>query len=303
MKLNQIEIFCKIFELKSFSKAAEVLHLTQPTLTEHMKSLEQYLGTPLIDRLGREVVPTKAGEVFYEYCQKILNLKKEAEQKIKEQEGTLKGELKIGASTIPGEYILPHLIKNFYDNFPEIFITLKVSDTRRIIGDILDNRIELGIIGAIIESSKLEYHKFVKDELVLVVPSQSPWGKCSSITLKKLKEIPLLFREEGSGTQMVIERYLRDHQVNLSDLKVIMRLGSTTAVIQGVKSGVGCSILSRRAIQEDLANGTLKLLPIDHLKIFRDFYIVLRRGKSRSLLCEVFLNFLLKEARSEVNPS
>ena len=299
MKINQIEIFCKIIELGSFSKAADALHLTQPTLTEHIKSLEDYLGAILIDRLGREIIPTKAGEIFHEYAQKILKLKGEAEQRIKSLEGELKGGLAVGASTIPGEYILPHLMKGFRDNFPDIFITLEISDTKKVIEDILNNRIELGVVGAIMESAKLEYHRFVKDELLLVVSPVFPWSKIKSITLEKLKELPFVLREKGSGTQMVMEENLRGHGVGSVQLNVIMRLGSTTAVIQAIKSGVGCSILSRHAVKEDLTNGTLKTVSIEKIKIFRNFYIVLRRGKIKSPLCEAFRKFLLEKSKFE----
>ena len=299
MKFNQIEIFCKIVELGSFSRAAEALHLSQPTLTEHIKALEDYLGTTLLDRLGREVVPTKGGDILYEYAQKILILKRGAEQTLWSLKGALKGDLAVGASTIPGEYILPSLIKGFIDNFPHIIINLTIADTKKVIEDIVNNRIELGVVGAVMENGKLEYHKFVKDELVLLVPPSSSWGKMKSIPLEKLKEISFVLREEGSGTRIVMEKSLKDHGVDSGHLNVIMRLGSTTAVIQAIKSGIGCSILSRRAVQENLNNGTLKAVSIDKIKIFRDFYIVLRRGKSHSPLCDAFLKFLLKNSKAE----
>ncbi|HJX31317.1 MAG TPA: selenium metabolism-associated LysR family transcriptional regulator [Thermodesulfobacteriota bacterium] len=299
MKINQIEIFCKIVELGSFSKAAEALHLSQPTLTEHIKSLEDYLGATLLDRLGREVIPTKAGDILYEYAQKILRLKREAEQTLWSLKGALKGDLVVGASTIPGEYILPSLIKGFRDNFPDIIIKLTIGDTKKVIDDIVNNRIELGVVGAVMENAKLEYHKFVQDELVLIVFPSSSWGKMKSITLEKLQEIPFVLREEGSGTRMVMEKSLREHGFDSGHLNVIMRLGSTTAVIQAIKSGIGCSILSRRAVQENLNNGTLKTVAIEKIKTFRDFYIVLRRGKTKSPLCEAFLKFLIEKAKFE----
>jgi DNA-binding transcriptional LysR family regulator len=299
MKLNQLEIFCNIIETGSFSRAAEALHLSQPTLTEHIKSLEDYLGTLLLDRLGREVLPTKAGKILYDYAQKILKLKKEAEQTLWSLKGELKGDLNIGASTIPGEYILPSLIKGFRDNFPDIRIKLSISDTKKVTDDILNNRIELGVVGAVIENAKLEYHAFVNDELILIVPPRSSWGKMKSIPLEKLKKIPFVLRENGSGTRIVMEQSLRDHGFDRSQLNVIMRLGSTTAVIQAIKSGIGCSILSRRAVQENLTNGTLVAVPIEKLKTFRKFYIVLRRGKNQTPLCEPYFAFLQKKAKTE----
>ena len=297
MKLNQLEILCKIIESGSFSRAAGSVHLSQPTLTEHIKSLEDYLGVTLLDRLGREVVPTKAGEILYEYAQKILNLKAEAEQKLYSLRGELKGELVVGASTIPGEYILPALIKDFRDNFPTIFIKLSIGDTKKVIEKTLNNQIELGIVGAEVKSAKLEYYPFVKDELILVVPPLPSWKKIKSITLEKLKEIPFVLREEGSGTRMVMEKTLENYGIGVSDLEVVATLGSTMALVQAIKRGVGGSIISYRAVKEDLKKGALKRIPIEKVKFYRKFYLVLRRGKTRSPLCEAFKSFLLDTSK------
>ena len=297
MKLNQLEILCKIIESGSFSRAAGSVHLSQPTLTEHIKSLEDYLGVTLLDRLGREVVPTKAGEILYEYAQKILNLKAEAEQKVYSLRGELKGELVVGASTIPGEYILPALIKDFRDNFPTIFIKLSIGDTKKVIEKTLNNQIELGIVGAEVKSAKLEYYPFVKDELILVVPPLPSWKKIKSITLEKLKEIPFVLREEGSGTRMVMEKTLENYGIGVSDLEVVATLGSTMALVQAIKRGVGGSIISYRAVKEDLKKGALKRIPIEKVKFYRKFYLVLRRGKTRSPLCEAFKSFLLDTSK------
>lgn len=303
MKLNQIEILCKIIELGSFSKAAEALHLSQPTLTEHIKSLEDYFGVALLNRLGREIVPTKAGEIIRECAQKILALKVEAEQKIKSLKGAFKGELLVGASTIPGEFILPSLIKDFREHFPEIFIQIKIGDTKMIIEDVLNNQIELGIVGAKVETPKLEYFKFVKDELMLVGATDFFSTKAKSITLNDLKDIPFVLREEGSGTRMAIEKAFKGQGFSFSGLKIVSILGSTTAVIQAIKNGVGCSILSRRAVQEELTHGSLRTIPIQHVKIRRDFFLVVRRGKFKSPLCEAFFTFLQEKVKTETNLS
>ncbi len=293
MKLNQIEILCKIIDRGSFSKAAESLNLTQPTLTEHIKSLEEYLGIPLLDRLGREVTPTKAGEILYEYAQKILRLVEQAEQHLRSLQGELKGELAIGASTIPGEFLLPRLFKSFREHFPGILIRLNISDTRKVVEEVRENRLELGVVGAKIESAKLEYIRFIDDELVLVGPAASPWSKEKLVSLEKLKQIPFVLREEGSATRLTMERALKKKGMEGAELKVVALLGSTAAVIEAVKGGLGCSILSRRAVQGELAHGTLRDMKIKGIMITRDFYLVLRRGKARSPMCEAMLGFLL----------
>jgi len=294
MKLNQLEIFCKIVELGSFSKAAEAVHLSQPTLTEHIKSLEYHLGLPLLDRLGREVRPTKAGLILQDYARKIFQLKKEAEQTLHGMKGDLRGDLTLGASTIPGEYILPPMIKRFRDDFPDTAVEVTIGDTRTIIADTIDSRVELGIVGAKMDHANLDYHPFVKDELICAVSADSDWADIGSLSLEKLSTIPFIIREEGSGTRMTMENTFRNSRFHTSHLHVVMTLGSTAAVIQAIKSGAGCSILSRKAIEKDVANGELIFLPIEDVVFPRDFFIILRRRKAKSPLCDAFFSFLFK---------
>jgi DNA-binding transcriptional LysR family regulator len=299
VKLNQLEIFCKIIELGSFSKAAEALNLSQPTLSGHIQSLEDQLGILLLDRLGRKILPTRAGETLYGYAQKILRLRIEAEQKLFSLKGEFKGDLMVGASTIPGEFIVPPLIKEFRDTYSGILIHLNIYDTKKVIDNILKDEIELGIAGARVDNPKLDYHTFVKDELVLVVQNKTPWAKNRSITFENLKEIPFISREEGSGTRMIMEKTLKKQGFDITQLKVVMTLGSTTAVIQAIKSGVGCSILSRRSVEEELEQGVLKFIPIRNILFSRDFYLIIRRGKTQSPLCQAFFDYLLKKSKND----
>jgi len=296
MKLNQLEIFCKIAELGSFSKAAASLRLSQPTLTEHMKSLEESLGTPLLDRLGREVVLTKAGELLKEYALRMLELKEEAEQRLASFQGELKGSISVGASTIPGEFIVPSLLPAFRKSFPHIHVDVIISDTEGIIDHLLAHHIELGIVGAKEESEKLEFHRFAGDELIVALPVNSPWAEYSTVSLDQLRKIPLILREEGSGTLRAMKEALKGKDLDSSELTVVARLGSTTAVVQAIKNSVGGSILSRRAVQEELDRGTVKTVIVKGLRMKREFYLVLRRGKSQSPLCSAFFTFLLSQA-------
>lgn len=298
MKLNQLVIFCKVAELKSFSKAAKTLGLSQPTLSEHIQALEAQLGLTVLDRLGREVVPTKAGDVLYGYAQKILRLTAEAERSLAAIKDELRGELTLGASTIPGEYLLPPVIKIFRDSFPAISVQLHISDTDGVIEQLLDGRIELGFVGAKVEDSRLEYSSIAKDELVLVAPARCPWIRSASIAVKKLTEIPFVLREEGSGTRMALEKIMKSQGLCLSDLRVVAKLGSTTAVIQAIRSGAGCSVLSRCSVAEDLARGSLKPIAIRKVKLAREFYAIHRRGKFEPPLVKKFLQFFLEKSKA-----
>jgi DNA-binding transcriptional LysR family regulator len=299
VKLNQLAIFCKVFELRSFSKAAKALGLSQPTLSEHIHALEAGVGLTVLDRLGREVVPTKAGEVLYGYAGKILRLTVEAERSLSALKGDLSGELTLGASTIPGEYLLPAVIKVFRDVFPAISVQLHISDTNRVIEQLLAGQIELGFVGAKVEDSRVEYSPIAKDELVLVAPALCPWIRGASVAVKKLTEIPFVLREEGSGTRMVLEKIMRSQGISIGDLRVVAKLGSTTAVIQAMKSGAGCSVLSRRSVAEEIARGTLRPIRIRKVKLEREFYAIHRRGRFKSALAKTFLHFLLEKTKAE----
>lgn len=292
MDLRRLEIFCKVVELGSFSKAGEAIYLTQPTISEHIKCLEEYLGTKLLDRMGSGVIPTKAGEILYRYAKKMLGLRSEAKQVLERFSGKMDGEITVGGSTIPGEYIIPSLLGEFRDSYPNISICLRVGDTKGIIDEVLDYTIEMGIVGAKIQDRRLQYHKFISDELVLIVPPSHRWGSRISIKPEELKGEPLIVRERGSGTRMTMQKTLHDVGIDLNNLKVISEMGSTEAVRQGIKAGVGVSILSKRAVEDELKFGVLRKIRIEGLKFSRNFYIVFHKARTRSPLIEIFFGFL-----------
>ena len=169
MDIRALEVFCKIVELKSFSRAAEAVYLTQPTLSGHIKGLEEFVGLKLLDRLGREVVPTKAGELLYGYAKQVLAMRNQAIQALEEYKGSLKGHLIIGGSNIPGEYVLPALLARFKARYPDVFMTLKIADSREIARGVLEGTYELGAVGAKFDDGQLVFLKFLEDELVLAL--------------------------------------------------------------------------------------------------------------------------------------
>ncbi|MEW6615379.1 MAG: selenium metabolism-associated LysR family transcriptional regulator [Thermodesulfobacteriota bacterium] len=294
MDLRQLDIFCKVVELGSFSKAGEATYLTQPTISEHIKSLEDHLDARLLDRMGREVIPTKAGEILYRYAKKILELRVEAKQVLENFSGKMSGDITIGGSNIPGEYVLPYLLGKFKDNYPNISICLMIGDTKEIIDQVINNRIEMGIVGAKIQDRRLEYSEFIKDELILVVPSSHPWKSKTSVRPEELKDQSYISRERGSGTRITIEKAFHDSGTNLNTLKVIAEMGSTEAIRQGIKAGIGISILSKRAVEDELKLGVLKEIRVKGLKLIRNFYIVFHKGRTRSPLLEAFIGFLME---------
>jgi len=298
MDIRALEVFCKIVELKSFSRAAEAVYLTQPTVSGHIKVLEEFVGVKLLDRLGREVLPTKVGELLYGYAKQILALRNQAIQALEEYKGSLKGHLVIGGSNIPGEYFLPTLLATFKARYPEISITLRIADSREIVRGVLEGTVELGAVGAKFDDGQLIYLKLLEDELVLALPPGHAWATKPVVALKELVEQPMILREVGSGSRKVFEDALHAAGLDSSALTVVAELGSTEAIRQALKSGAGVSVISLRAIQDDLDRGTLRTVPLEGIRLTRDFYLVYHKNRSRSPLCEAFVNFLLESVSS-----
>jgi DNA-binding transcriptional LysR family regulator len=293
MDLRQLEVFARVVETRSFSRAAEALRLTQSTISEHVRLLEEEIGTRLFDRLGRETVPTRAGELLHGYAQRLLALRAEARQALQQFLGQISGTLQVGASTIPGEYVLPPMIGAFREKFPQVSIALHIADSREIAEAVVEGRAELGVVGARPEQRTLQAVELMSDELVVVVPPGHAWFGRRLVTLDELRPEPLIVREPGSGSRQALERALDDAGPGLAGLRVIAEMGSTSAIKQAVKAGVGVSIMSRRAVEEECRHGLVWCAKIKDLPFTRHFYVVTHSGRSRSPLCQAFLDFLL----------
>jgi DNA-binding transcriptional LysR family regulator len=294
--LRQLEIFVKVAELGSFSKAAEALFLTQPTVSEHIRSLEDELGVRLLDRLGRGAAVTKGGALLQGYAQRLLALSREARQAMESFQGRMSGELLVGASTIPGEYILPGLIGRFKEKFPDIAITLLIGASQTVTEWVAEGRAEVGIVGARSGHRSVEFRELLPDDIVLIVSATHPWHGRKQVTLDELRSEPLLLRERGSGTRAALERALAASATDLSAFRVVGEMGSTQAIKQAVKAGVGVSFVSSRAVDDESRAGALWCLPVNDLKIARAFYLATHRERSRSPLAEAFRAFVEAEA-------
>lgn len=292
--LRQLEIFSKVVELGSFSRAAEAVFLAQASVSERIATLENLVGTRLLDRLGRQVVPTKAGELLYKHAVLLLDMKKTACLEMEDFLGLKRGEVQMGASTIPGEYILPKVMGRFRQKYPFVSISLAISDTKGIQNQVLKGDLELGVVGSKSPHKGLTHHELWQDELVLAVPRHHRWGHMEEVSLAELFEEPFVLRESGSGTLKIMEDYLRQSAAkDPGALRVVARFGSSTAVKEGVRAGLGVSILSSRAIDEELRMGVLRALRIEGLPMSRSFYLIRDKRRIASPLCKAMLDFLL----------
>ncbi|HVP78062.1 MAG TPA: selenium metabolism-associated LysR family transcriptional regulator [Thermodesulfobacteriota bacterium] len=293
IEFRHLETFCRVADLKSFSKAADDLFLTQPTVSGHILSLEQSLSLRLFDRAGREVRLTRSGEVFREYASKILSLRKDLLNALTEFSQGIRGQLSLGASTIPGEYLLPRLIGDFRKEHPSFIISLKIADTKEVIEYVLQDQVEIGIIGAKLNHPSLHYEKVAEDEIIVVVPSGHPLARKKKATLAELSRERWILREEGSGTRIAVEKALQRKGKSLRQLNWVMEMGSTSSVKEGVKAQLGLAFISERAAEGEVRQGSFSRIDVEDFEpIFRQIYIVSHRRRTLSPMGAEFLRFL-----------
>jgi DNA-binding transcriptional LysR family regulator len=299
--LRRLEIFVKVAELGSFSRAAEALFLTQPTVSEHVRALEDSLGVQLLDRLGRGTTPTRAGTLLLGYAQRMLTLAREATQAIEQFQGRVSGELTVGGSTIPGEYVVPELIGAFRGKYPDVRISLLIGSSHQVQTWVEDGRVEIGVVGAPPASRVLEGRPLMDDELVVVVGAEHPWAARNSIALEDLKAEPMILRERGSGSRETFERALEGVGLDLGAFRIVGEIASTQAVKQAVRAGVGVSLISRRAVEVECRARLLACVKMRDLTVSRAFYLITHRDRSRSPLAQAFLAFV--ESHAATRPS
>jgi len=293
---RELEIFCKVVELESFSKAAEAVFLVQASVSERIASLEKKIGVRLLDRLGRKVVPTAAGELLYKHAFLLLEMKETAQLEIEKFLGLEQGEISMGGSTIPGEYILPGLISRFKNKYPHLAVNLTIADSSEIENQVLEGKLAIGVIGKKSQHANLLCQKLWEDDLVLAVPARHQWARRKAVSLQELRGIPFILREEGSGTLKILEDNLCESNQNGSNaLQVSARFGSSTAVKEGIKSGLGLSILSAIAIDTEVKAGLLKALKVKGLSMSRSFFLIRNKLRIASPSCQAMHDFLLSE--------
>lgn len=293
MDLHRLEVFCRVCEKQSFSQAARKMGLTQPTVSIHIKNLEEELGVVLFNRLGRTVEPTDAASFLYSEAQHLIGLKDQLVERIRGFQHQLEGNLLIGASTIPGEYLLPPVLVRLRTAHPKVRARVSIKDTSEIVEDVKAGRVHLGFVGARLEHPDLDYDELARDRLVWVAPGGSPWTRKPKLTLRELTQAPLLTREEGSGTRMGFERLLEEHGLSLDDFHIAAELGSTAALKEAVREGLGVAFLSDRAVRAERETGQIEMLAVKGLApVERSFYVVRHAKRVQSPLAEALLSLL-----------
>lgn len=291
MDIHQLRVFTAVFQDKSFSKASKKLHLTQPTISTHIRSLEEQYNCKLFDRLGRTIIPTKEAEVLYKHAVEIIAKAEAIQEVIGRFKNEIKGTLIIGASTIPGTYLLPSIMKNFQKKYPSVSFQILIADSGRIVESISKHELLIGIVGAKIGNEEIKYLPFLEDELIIV--SSPSLIKRNKIALREFTNFPVILREEGSGTRKMTEQILQERGISLPTINIAGIFGSTDAVKQAVKAGLGVSILSRLSVADELRYKTLKEIKIKDVTMRRKFYIITHTKRTLPLAYHIFLDTVM----------
>lgn len=297
--LRQLKAFVTVAEQGSFTRAAKLLYMTQPAISAQIKSLEERLEIKLLERQDKSVLLTEAGEMLLVEAGKILTLYEEFVDAIDDLKGIRRGRVVIGASTIPGEYILPQLIGSFKKIHPKVEVVLKIADTSSIIDLIMKRNIDFGIIGAQVKVEKLLLQPVLKDNLILIAGNQHPLSKMNQVSVNDIARAEFILREPGSGTRMVIEQMLNEKNMRISDMNMIMELGSTRAVITAVEAGLGISLVSRLAADEALRLQLVKELHVDSWQIDRNLFLGRNESRYLSHAAQSFIDHILNQAKEE----
>ena len=274
-----------------------MVFLAQASVSERVATLEKLIGTKLLDRLGRQILPTAAGKLLYKHACLLLEMKKTACEELQDFLGTRKGEIHISGSTIPGEYIFPGLLKKFCEKYPLVTVSLTISNTLEIAERVINGDFELGIIGSKNNNANLICRELWLDELVLAVPAKHKWTTKKQISLNDLVKEPFILRGPGSGTLKIINQYLEKTFIkDATKLNVVAYLDSSTAVKEGIIAGLGISILSLKALKTELKAGILKVIAIKNLDMPRKFYLIRDKRRNISPFCRAMLDFLISTA-------
>ncbi|MFD1955084.1 selenium metabolism-associated LysR family transcriptional regulator [Paenibacillus thailandensis] len=292
LNFHQLHIFYTVAERGSFSAAAQALHMTQPAVTMQVQSLEDYFGTKLLLRSTKRIELTEAGRTLMPYAQKSIELIRDTDQAMASYTKQLKGKLQLGSSLTIGEYILPRLLGPFGQEYPHIAISMKVMNTTQIIEEILNHQLNFGLIEAPVSHPDMHIEPVMKDELVLIAPTNHPLAGKSDVTFEQAMEYPFVLREQGSGTRLVMEEQLRLQSIDPAQMKIVMELGSTGAVKSAVEAGFGLSVISSSSIKHEVALGLIRVIPLSNIVFKRYFYSIYLKSSLLPISAVSFLSFL-----------
>jgi len=293
---RRLQVFYTVAKQLSFTKAADLLYMTQPAVTFQVKQLEEHFNTRLFERSHGKISLTLVGELVMGYSERILALSGEMEARVGELTGQVTGPLMIGASSTIAEYQLPRILGEFKNRFPQVQARLTVANSETVAAKVADHSLDVGLIEAPSHNPNLTTMVCCDDELVMICPPGHPLARKSSVNAKDIAEQPYVSRELGSGTREAIDGFFKDNGVNPDDLVIEMELGSREAIKGAVEAGLGIAIMSASTVVKELQLGTLVAIPLDP-PLTRQLSLVYAPEKFRSKLLDAFIKFIENKFR------
>ena len=295
MKTEYLKTFITVVNEKSLSKAGKLLNLTQPAITKHLQSLEEHFNTVLLERNIKGIKLTEDGAVLYKYAQELLKILEEAEQNISGNKDNPKGILNIGASNIPGQYLLPLILGKYNQTYPNVKVNLEISDTGEVMSKILDGVYDVGAVGSEIKNPRLDFIPFFKDELIFILPTSHPLSGNKWLKPEDFYKIPLIWREKGSGTRMFLEKSLKNIGIYEKKLNIVMELGSNQAVLTAVEGGLGGAFCSEIAVRDAVKLGKVTVHRIKGVGFQRNLFLLYLKRKKLQPLINNFINLAINQ--------
>ena len=292
MNNEHLRTFVAVAKKESFSEAARVLYVSQPTVTAQIKALEEELNTKLFIRTKKSVDITASGKVLFHYAEEILNLCTKAENEIASLEDVLWGTLYVASSLTVGESVLPVILHDFTKDHPSIQLKTEIINSTQIVDMISHSEIEVGLIEVDIRNPKLAIEPFMDDELVLFAHKDMPLPDEGYVSFAEFKEMPLIMREKGSGTRTVFEEGLSSRGHYLEESRVVLEIGNTESIKTAVEAGLGVSILSKNTVRKEVESGLFKTFHLEDVRFKRQFYVVYEKDKTLSAVSQRFIELV-----------
>ena len=291
VRLNTFIIVAKI---KNFTRAGEILNLTQPAVSQHIRYLEEYYGVNLFKKHGKDIELSEEGRILYEYAEKMQLLHRDVEGALRNKSG-IHRLYNVGASMTIGGYVLPSILAKYKKTYKNTDIILQVNNTEEIIDKLLNRKLDFALVEGKFDKKKFLYKRFKTDKLVLAVSSSHHFSKKDAVSIDEIIKGSLILREHGSGTRAIFEDKLSKLGYNVQELRPFMEIGSIPAIKSLVEENMGYTIISMETIKKELKIGTIKRIPIIEMDIEREFYLIYLEDKLKEFV-EHFMIFAVNAA-------
>lgn len=293
MDIKQLEVFVSVVDCSSFSKAGDKLHLAQPTISGQVASLEQEMKTQLLIRATKEIYPTEAGKLLYTHAKVILEARDQAVREMETFSREMRGRITVAASTIPGEYHIPKMLQSFRKSYPDVTFDIQMMDSMEVIHRVSNRAVDVGFTGTTIDAPRCLFKEFANDRLVVITPNEKRYQKytATGFPMKQILSEPFIMREEGSGTRLETEQFLKEMSIDPQKLNGVVTVRNTESIKKMVSEGVGISVISKSACEDYCQFKKILAFDFENVPLRRKLYIVKNRKSVLSATVQAFYEY------------